>query len=572
MKKWIIAIALVAVVGCDEKARNVHYLPGGEAVYQAAQDKQDPEEKAECLSRIADAMRHFRLYKRGKEKITDFPYLAEYLSLCDLVGNHDALQTVEYLLKAGADPNQKTADGCSPLAGAAAIGDVESSRLLLKAGADVRMPDNDGWTPLHHAVAWANSVEICELLLAAGADVNAADKDGDTPLIVCAATNVAEVDEHLLSIWRLLISAGADAMAVNESGLSAYAFAYLKANRELCRDIEKTGVVKTPVTPLQEALVIGSVEECKAAIDAGADLEAHDCLGLKPLTYAVSSAGICPELLDILLAAGADPNKGGSLLDMPMVNKQAALYGSDFSSELKEELLTPLTVAFHYGEQGVDVCRKLLVAGADLQQISPRIRQRLTLPPELERFLSAESDPVIMQMLEEYMANEVKDAAVRERFARMKSGQENPKDFPWLATALQAGAPAEVVHGLLSLGCSADAADAQGESPLHIAVRRFAADARPLNRLLTAGAQPNPTDAHGRTPLHVAVACAAEQTKEGAAVPSAYLRLCKRLLAAGADPTLRSATGETAADMARRLNLASLVPVLSSPPVEQSSK
>lgn len=56
-------------------------------------------------------------------------------------------ETVEMLLKKGADPNQKNKDLATPLHVAAFMGRVESTRLLLNAGANLETRDGNGKTP-----------------------------------------------------------------------------------------------------------------------------------------------------------------------------------------------------------------------------------------------------------------------------------------------------------------------------------------------------------------------------------------------------------------------------------------
>jgi ankyrin repeat protein len=66
---------------------------------------------------------------------------------------------------------------------AAAFGPVESVRYLLEAGAEINARDSRSLTPLSFALATEYpSLDIVRTLLRAGADVNVADINGDTPL------------------------------------------------------------------------------------------------------------------------------------------------------------------------------------------------------------------------------------------------------------------------------------------------------------------------------------------------------------------------------------------------------
>ena len=58
------------------------------------------------------------------------------------------------LIKAGADVNQATSDGFTPLYAAAYIGHEGCVALLIQAGADVRKAHKGGWTPMKVATSY----------------------------------------------------------------------------------------------------------------------------------------------------------------------------------------------------------------------------------------------------------------------------------------------------------------------------------------------------------------------------------------------------------------------------------
>jgi uncharacterized protein len=100
-------------------------------------------------------------------------------------------QLVEALLRQGANPNEISPDGTSPLEGAMGLfvhTDARIAELLLEHGANVnlRRPKNEmgqtnGWTPLFYAVNKKRS-DLVAILLKRGAMVNIGDVWGKSPL------------------------------------------------------------------------------------------------------------------------------------------------------------------------------------------------------------------------------------------------------------------------------------------------------------------------------------------------------------------------------------------------------
>jgi ankyrin repeat protein len=118
----------------------------------------------------------------------------------------DDSELISALLRSGANPNLKDAQGMSPLQHARA-GDV--AQTLITWGADPEVRDKQGQTPLHHAAFdpvrykpyehFANR-NLTHALIASGANVDAVDRYGRTPLHLTK-------DPTTVS---LLVQAGAD--------------------------------------------------------------------------------------------------------------------------------------------------------------------------------------------------------------------------------------------------------------------------------------------------------------------------------------------------------------------------
>ena len=155
------------------------------------------------------------------------------------------LEACRLLLEAKAQVNAKLINGKTSLMYAAENGHLEVCRLLLQAKAQIEAKDNEyGRTPLLYAVE-NSRLEVCRLLLQAKAQVNVRDKVGWTPLM-----NAARGDDP--EICRLLLQAGAE---VNP-----------KKNPNSGRSR----------SPLQSAAFFGSLEIFKVLLEGGADILATD--------------------------------------------------------------------------------------------------------------------------------------------------------------------------------------------------------------------------------------------------------------------------------------------------------
>ena len=104
------------------------------------------------------------------------------IPLLHLAASRGQTQVVKALITAGANVNQATKYGVTPLHYAVQFAPKPLSvYLLINAGADVNARDDNGTTPLHYAAFNGFTVKA-QFLLAAGADINAWDDDGTTPI------------------------------------------------------------------------------------------------------------------------------------------------------------------------------------------------------------------------------------------------------------------------------------------------------------------------------------------------------------------------------------------------------
>jgi ankyrin repeat protein len=179
---------------------------------------------------------------------------------------------LESLLRQGAPPDIRRADGSTPLLLAALRGDPASVRLLLDRGADPRAANAAGAT----ALLWgAGDVEKVRLLLERGADPHARSALGNTALLAAAAHpgGAAAVE--------LLLDHGADIAARDGNGVSA----------------------------LERAADSGSIETVRLLLERrdGASSDARDAAAVSAALRMAASHGDV-ELAEFLLDHGADPN------------------------------------------------------------------------------------------------------------------------------------------------------------------------------------------------------------------------------------------------------------------------
>ena len=160
----------------------------------------------------------------------------------------------------------------SPLADAAMARDAAAVRALLAKKADVNAPQGDGSTALHWAV-YNGDVELTRLLLGAGADAKAQTRLGGlTPVMMAARAGDAPA-------LRLLLDAKGDAVTANANG----------------------------TTPLMFAAASGNVDAVTLLVDRGADVNAADRThGQTPLMFAAAQGR--DAAVKVLLARKADPN------------------------------------------------------------------------------------------------------------------------------------------------------------------------------------------------------------------------------------------------------------------------
>ena len=214
-------------------------------------------------------------------------------------------QSVELLLKHGADTEIKGRNGRTAISWAAGSGHTEALQALITAKADINTLDNEHQTPLMWAATIGNKNAV-RLLLQAGADVNIVDNNGSAVFMRSNRTTIPMPGNIQLN--TSLVS----------YGLSPLHWAAMKDNTHLINSLIRQDMspdITDPngQTPLMRAAILGQNKAIRTLLNKGADIHARDKNGNTPLMWAVSSSDY-PKTVKLLLMHGAridDKNNEG---------------------------------------------------------------------------------------------------------------------------------------------------------------------------------------------------------------------------------------------------------------------
>ena len=201
-------------------------------------------------------------------------------------------ETVQYLIRAGADVNIQGDKRSTPLILACMKGHPSIALMLINAGANVNASTDLGYTALHGA-AVRGLPKVARILIEKGADVNRREVlNNDTPLIYAA---VKGNDDTV----NILISAGAELDFKGDNGCTAYLVAKSSghinvahilqaagANTEIGNDecvgprkkVSKTEDIDT-IRGVGDAKYQGNVSQLQKAAELG-DIKAQYNLGV----------------------------------------------------------------------------------------------------------------------------------------------------------------------------------------------------------------------------------------------------------------------------------------------------
>jgi len=292
--------------------------------------------------------------------------------------------TIAALTRAGTDGGQLTA-----LIFAARENDLESARLLVAAGADVNQRSNYGSTPLLTAVENRN-YKLAKFLIENGANVNIANKGGWTPLYLATDNRNIErgdypwpkPDMDHLDIIKLLLNHGADPNAANQSPT---------LNRTVFTDqwFQEAGA-----TPFVRAAQSSDLELMQLLLAHGADPRIPTAFGDTALAAAAGIGwiqGVTYEwsedenlrAIKLLLELGLDPNtvnrdgrtplmgaalKGRNRIVQVLVDAGAKLETRDYGSRDTDK---PGSVLAGHTWQAIDYAEGLVRTGVQSAPVHP---------------------------------------------------------------------------------------------------------------------------------------------------------------------------------------------------------
>jgi ankyrin repeat protein len=211
-------------------------------------------------------------------------------------------------------PREPDGGALTALVYAARTGSIDAARVLLEGGADVNQTTRYGWSPLLAATQNQN-YQMAKFLIEHGANVNLANKGGWTPLYLATdnrnieggdyPTRTADMDS--LAYITYLLDKGADVNArVSESTETRTVF----TNQWLSEE---------GATAFLRAAQSGDLALLKLLVARGADPKINTLLGVTPLAVAAGigwvegvtrehSPAETVEAVKYLLSLGIDPN------------------------------------------------------------------------------------------------------------------------------------------------------------------------------------------------------------------------------------------------------------------------
>jgi ankyrin repeat protein/uncharacterized protein DUF6438 len=181
------------------------------------------------------------------------------------------------------------------------IGNAETVPSLLADKDNLNVPDDEGETVLMWACKRTDAV-VVQKFLAAGANLHARDRYGRTALMYAVVRGVPEAVE-------VLLQAGADAKESDAGGETPLIYAVGIRDVWFGRWFSAAGESSSSWWPIISLFGDPSPEVIQMLLRAGADPNASDSEGATPLMYAAQSFKGGTDILCMLVDGGANPNQ-----------------------------------------------------------------------------------------------------------------------------------------------------------------------------------------------------------------------------------------------------------------------
>ena len=402
----------------------------------------------------------------------------------------DDLSTVKRLLREGANAKATNRYGVTPLALAAESGDSAVIDALLAAGADAKGSLSNGQTMLMIAARTGSPAAI-KTLVAHGALVNAKENVlGETALIWASAENHADA-------IAALAQAGAD---VNERSNQ---LTFPRRDYGDGKSGRFTVLPRGGWTPLMYAARQDAKDAIRALVAVHADMNATDPDGTTALTFAIINAHY--DTASLLLDNGADPNVADTRGMTP-------LYAAVDMHTLDETPGRPAPKQVD-ALDSLGIIERLLAKGANRDaRLTAVILERVhqngdpALGEGATPLMRAarKADVAAMRLLLEHGANAsaaMKGGVTAVMIASGFGGQQRFAEYnPYTGTEHDA---AECVRLALAHGADVNAANGTGQTALHIAAAQRGDEF--IRFLVANGARLDAKDAQGHTPLDIAM-------------------------------------------------------------------
>jgi ankyrin repeat protein len=421
-----------------------------------------------------------------------YPFYATPLIVAAGSADGASTETLNLLVERGADISFRTRWWGSAASAAAASlgwghatgGDADRLRFLLEHGADPNETTGNGASLLAQAAGIGDSRRV-QLLIELGAEVQPTKAPEPPPLDprepeYVPSPKAAAMRDQVETIMAELdcFDDGGDLVPLREEG-----------------DLPSSYQI-----PLFAAVESGSVECVDLLLAAGADPNFRESWGSVPVMSATT-----PDVLRALIQAGADLGAVTKFGDDPF--DKLVIGGGREDPEHDIVALGKVLI-----EAGVDPFKKNRAGWSKIDMAA------FNWNPKAVRFLLG---------LGASLAASPSGTPLHKACWQ---GEYSDPDTTWLGL--------ETIDVLVEAGVDLEARDEHGETAMHEAASGDWGFASGIRRLLQHGAKPDPIDLGGVTPLMLAASMG-------------ELACVKLLLDAGADPTRKDTKGRTALDAAR---------------------